>query len=74
MVYYDMIIKHNVDDKRFAGLNMCGFSAIKVFTEIFLHYLGRKCSLFSTIKRGTYIHRKTFVILQKTMKNESLAQ
>ena len=39
-----------VDGERFAGLNISGFSTIKVFTEIFLHCLGHKCSLFSIIK------------------------
>ena len=32
------------------GLNICGFSAIKVFVEILSHCLGHKCSLFSTNK------------------------
>ena len=31
-----------VDGERFAGLNIHGFSAIEVFTEIFLHCLGYK--------------------------------
>ena len=35
---------YTVDGERFAGLNIRGFSAIKVFAEIFLHYLGhRQC-------------------------------
>ena len=41
---------HTVDGERFTGLNIRGFSAIKVFAEILLHCLGHKCSLFSTIK------------------------
>ena len=39
-----------IDGERFAGLNICGCSTIKVFTKILLHYLGHKYSLFSTIK------------------------
>ena len=35
---------YTVDGERFAGLNIRGFSAIKVFTEIFLRCLGhRQC-------------------------------
>ena len=33
---------HTVDGERFAGLNIHGFSAIKVFVEIFSCYLGHK--------------------------------
>ena len=36
--------------KRFAGLNIHGFSAIEVFTEILLRCLDHKCSLFSKTK------------------------
>ena len=36
-----------VDVKRFAGLNICGFSPIKVFTEILSWYIGHQCSLFT---------------------------
>ena len=49
------ILHYTIDGERYAGLNIHGFSAIKVFTEIFLHCLGHKCSLFSVIKeRGLY--------------------
>ena len=33
-----------VDGERFAGLNIRGFSAIKVFMEILSRCLGHKCS------------------------------
>ena len=55
--------------ERFAGLNICGFSAIEVFMEIFFRCLGHKCSLLVQLKRGAYIHRKTFAVLLKTVKN-----
>ena len=58
-----------VDEEKFTGLNICGFSAIEVFTEILLHCLDHKCSLCSTIKRGTYIHGKAFEVLLKSVKN-----
>ena len=41
---------YTIDRERFAGLNIHGFSAIEIFTEIFSRYLGHKCSLFSTTK------------------------
>ena len=49
---------HTVDGERFAGLNICSFSAIKVFTEIVSHCLGHKYSLFSTIKEKRLYSRK----------------
>ena len=55
-----------MDGERFTGLNICGFNAIEVFAEIFLCCLGHKYSL---LKRGTYIHGKTFAVFLKTMKN-----
>ena len=36
---------NTVDGERFAGLNIRGFSAIKVFAEIFSRCLGLKCLL-----------------------------
>ena len=41
-----------VDGERFIVLNICGFSAIEVFTEILSCYLGHMYSLFSTIKES----------------------
>ena len=58
---------HTVDRERFAELNIHGFTTIKVFAEIYSRFLGHKYSLLS--KRGTYIHGKTFAVLQKTAKN-----
>ena len=34
------LLTPTIDRERFAGLNICCFSAIKVFTEILLHCLG----------------------------------
>ena len=47
-----------IDRERFAGLNVRCFSPIEVFTEILLRCLGHKCSL---LRRGVYIHGKTFM-------------
>ena len=63
-----------VGGDRFAELNICGFSAIKVFTEILLYCLGHKCSLFSTIKKGAYIHGKLHGTPENREKHKSLAQ
>ena len=61
-----------VDGERFAGLNIGGFSAIEVFTEILLHCLG---SLFSTIKERHLYLRKIFHSIPENRKQrESLAQ
>ena len=68
VVFYITFI-HTVGRERFAGLNVRGFSHIEVFVEILSRCLGQKCFLFSIIKRGVYIHGKTFVVLLKTMKN-----
>ena len=51
--------------ERFAGPNVCSFNPTKAFTEILSHCLGQKCLL---LKRGAYIHGKTFVVLLKTAK------
>ena len=50
---------HTVDVERFAGLNVHGFNPTEVFTEILSYCLGQKCLL---LKRGAYIHRKTFAV------------
>ena len=49
-----------VDWERFAGLNICGFNAIEVFTEMFSCCLGHKYSLFSIIKERHLYSRKNF--------------
>ena len=54
-----------VDVEKFAGLNVWGFNPNEVFMEILPHFLGQKC-LF--LKRGAYIHGKTFTVLLKTVK------
>ena len=54
-----------IDVENFVGLNLCSFNPTKVFAEILLHFFTQKCLL---LKRGTYIHRKTFMLLSKTAK------
>ena len=69
-ITYKLLLESNtIDRERFAGLNICGFSAIKVFTEIFLCCLDRKYSLFSIIKERHLYSWKTFTVLLKTVKN-----
>ena len=66
---------YTVDGERFAGLNIRGFSAIKVFAEIFLLYLGHEYSLFSIIKERHLYSRKNFRgSPENHEKRESLAQ
>ena len=66
---------NTVDRERFAGLNIHSFSVIKVFTEIFLHCLGYKCSLFSAIKEMRLYLRKNFLgTPENHEKCKSLAQ
>ena len=61
-----------VDGERFAGLNIHGFNAIKVFTEIFSHCLGHK---YSIIKERHLYSRKNFHgTPENREKRESLAQ
>ena len=67
MVFSVRIGMHTIDGERFTGLNICGFSAIEVFTEILSRCLGHKYLV--QLKRGTYIHGKTFAVLLKTVKN-----
>ena len=57
-----------VDVERFAGLNFHSFNPTGVLVEILLHCLGQRCLLFSIIKKGAYIHRKTFAAPLKTVK------
>ena len=64
-----------VDGERFAGLNIRGFSTIKVFMEIFSRCFGHKYSLFSIIKARYLYSRKNFCSTPKNHeKRESLAQ
>ena len=66
---------YTVDGKRFPGLNIRGFSTIKVFTEMFLCCLGHNCSLFSIItERGLYSRKNFCVTSENHEKFESLAQ
>ena len=60
---------YTVNEEIFTGLNVCAFNPIEVVAEILLRCLGQKCFLFSTIKRGAYIHGRTFVVLLKTVKS-----
>ena len=57
--------QYTVDVKKFAGLNFCGVNLTKVFAEILLHFLSQNCLL---LKRGIYVHEKTFAVLFKTAK------
>ena len=57
--------KNTIDMETLAGINFCGFNALIVFAEILLHFLSQKCLL---LKRGAYIHRKTYAVLLKTTK------
>ena len=52
--------------------NICGFSAIEVFTEILSWCLGHKCSLFSTMKKRCLNSWKNFHGTRENRK--SLAQ
>ena len=61
-----------IDGERLAGLNIRGFSAIEVFTEILSRFLG---SLFNTIKkRHLYSQRNFCNYPENCEKHESLAQ
>ena len=66
---------NTVDGERFGGLNICGFSVIKVFMEILSRCLGHRCSLFSTIKERCLYSQKNFHDTPENHeKHESLAQ
>ena len=66
---------HTIHGERFAGLNICGLSLIKVFMEIISHCYGHKCSLFSTIKEKRLYSRKNFCATPENHeKHKSLAQ
>ena len=52
---------HTIDGgERFIGLNIRGFSAFEVVTEILPRCLAHKYSLFSTIKERCFYLRKNF--------------
>ena len=51
---------NTIDGERFAGLNIRDFSTIEVFMEVFLHCLGHKLSLFSTINERCIYSQKNF--------------
>ena len=55
--------------ERFAGLHIRGFSTIKVFMEILSCCLAISAHYLVQLKRGAYIHGKTFAVLLKTLKN-----
>ena len=57
--------QYTVDMEKFAGLNFHGFNPTKVFVEMFSCFHSQNCLL---LKRGIYIHEKTFVVLFKTAK------
>ena len=62
-------VADTVHGERFPGLNIHGFSAIEVFTDILSHCLGHKCSLFSTVKERRLYSQKNFHGTPKTVKN-----
>ena len=62
-----------IDEERFAGLNIRGFSTIKVFSEIFSHCLGHKYSLISIIQEGHVYSRKNFHGTPKTVKTQKFS-
>ena len=67
--------QYTVDGESFAGLNICGFSDIEVFAEIFSRCLGHKYSLFSIIKeRHLYLWKNFCGTPENREKCESLAQ
>ena len=59
-LFHKQCYAHTVDGERFAGLNIRGFSAIKVLAEIFLRCLGHKYSLFSIDEERHLYSRKNF--------------
>ena len=64
-----------IDVERFAGLNICSFSLIKVFVEIFSHCLGQNYSLFSIIKEKCLYSWKNFhCTLENCEKEEILGK
>ena len=64
-----------VDGEIFAGLNIRGFRAIKVFAETFSRCFGHKYSLFSLNKeRHIYSWKNFHGTLENHEKHESLAQ
>ena len=75
VITYNTLTRYTVDRERFTGLNIHSFSAIKVLTEILLHCLGHKCSLFSTIKERCLYSQKNFCgTTENRRKRESLVQ
>ena len=67
---------HTIDMERFAGLNIRGFSLIEVYMEIlFCHFASARSTHFLVqLKGGIHIYGKTFMVLLKTEKRETLAQ
>ena len=66
---------HTVDGERFAGLNVCVFNPIEVFTEMLSRFLGQKCLLFSIIKKALIYSQENFhSTIENGEKCECLAQ
>ena len=69
------LVSITVDGERFAGLNICGFSAVEDFHGNIPRCLGHKYSLFSVNKERHLYSRKNFRgALENHEKHESLAQ
>ena len=64
-----------VDGERFAGLKVCIFNPIEVFTETLSRFLDQKYLLFSIIKERHLYSRENFHgTLENQEKHKSLAQ
>ena len=50
---------YTIDVEEFAGLDFHSFNHTEVFVEIPLRFFSQKCLL---LKRGAYIHGKTFTM------------
>ena len=62
------LLWNTIDVERFVGLNIHGFSPIKALQKYFCVVFTRSALYLVQLKRDTYIHRKTFVVLLKTVK------
>ena len=59
---------NTVDVERYTGLNIRGFDSTEVFAEHFHVALARSAYYLAQLKRGAYIHGKTFMVLLKIAK------
>ena len=59
---------NTLDMERYAGLNIRGFDSTEVFAETLSRCLGQNAYYLAQVKRGAYIHGKTFTVLLKFAK------